>query len=106
MVSLNAESLLGQKPAPFLAESFGIGTTNVLIGTIQRSGLGNISAPILQAVAGILLVKFGGKAHALVESYGVGVLKQLAGGLIGGAIGGAGGVAAAGGTGSPVFGGA
>ena len=49
------------------------------------AGIGN---QVVQAIAGILLVKFGHKAHMLVTEFGIGVLKNLAANLIQGAIGG------------------
>jgi hypothetical protein len=108
MVSMRASEWLGESPSHFIAASAGVGTGNILTSYIS-SVLPGVDARIIQAIAGALIVKYGHKAHALVSSYGRGMLYQIAGSLIGGAIGGAGGALFSGGPSmgtSAVFGGA
>jgi hypothetical protein len=90
MVSLKAESILGEPVAKFFAQSFGIGTGQTITSFLTPY-TGGLGVAATETIAGILLVHFGHKAHHLLKEYGIGLIKDVAGNLIKGALGGAGG---------------
>ncbi len=84
-----AKSFLGEAPDTFLAQSAGIAFSDELLGMV-KGFTGGIQDEVVQALAGVALVKFGPKAHPLVGEFGTGVLKQLAANLISGGLRGGG----------------
>ncbi len=102
-IGTQVRGFLGEDPGTFVAQSVGIAFSDELL-TALKGFTGGIQDEIVQALAGVALVKFGPKAHPLVGEFGTGVLKQLAANLISGGLRG-GGMAALQPRGSGIFGG-
>lgn len=86
-----AQELIGEPLDTFFVQSAGIAFSDELLGQLKQF-TGGLQDEIVQALAGIALVKFGGRVHKLVPDFGTGVLKQLAANIMSGAISGGAGI--------------
>lgn len=91
VVSLKtAQDLIGEPLDTFVVQSVGIAFSGEVVGQLSQF-TGGLQDELVQALAGIGLVKFGGRVHKLVPEFGTGILKQLAATLISGGLRGGGG---------------